>query len=284
MREFAGAAARRLLLLVLTVMCAGAFSFLLVRLAPGFGVDDRRLDLRLSENSVAALGAQARIPDGWHYLTGLIRGEWGDSLSLRRPVRELVAERAALTCRTLAAGLSAAWAVSAMLCLAGLWLRRGSLDLALALFTGALLCLPAAVVALLSMHLEAGPALALTTVLLPRIIRYARNILAAGSERPHVLAARSRGVGSGAVVVRHICGPAVPELLALAGISVGVAAGAIIPVEALCDSPGLGQLVWQCAVARDLSVLVPLTMLAALLVCAANLLADAGRALVCRWT
>jgi ABC-type dipeptide/oligopeptide/nickel transport system permease component len=54
-------------------------------------------------------------------------------------------------------------------------------------------------------------------------------------------------------------------------------------VEALCDSPGIGQLVWQAAMARDLPVLVPLTMLAAAVTCAANLCADAGRVLVCRW-
>jgi len=54
-------------------------------------------------------------------------------------------------------------------------------------------------------------------------------------------------------------------------------------VEALCDSAGIGQLVWQSALARDLPLLVPLTMLAAAITCAANLCADAGRALACRW-
>ena len=59
-----------------------------------------------------------------------------------------------------------------------------------------------------------------------------------------------------------------------------MAAGSVIPVEALCDSPGVGQLVWQSAMARDLPVLLHLTALVALVVCAANLLADAGRALL----
>ena len=58
-----------------------------------------------------------------------------------------------------------------------------------------------------------------------------------------------------------------------------MAAGAAIAVEALCDSPGLGQLVWQSAMARDLPVLAHMTMLIALMICGVNLLADAARAL-----
>jgi len=276
MPEFAAAAGRRLFLLLLTVVGAAVLSILLIHLAPGFGIDERQLDLRLSESSVAAL-SQRPTTHVWDYLIG----RWGDSLSLRRPVRELVSERSALTLRTMIAGLSSAWAISAFLCVASAWFRR---RLPVDLLTGALLCLPAAAVALLAMHLQAGPALALAVILMPRIARYMHNLLRAGAAKPHVLAARSRGLSTAALVLRHICVPAMPELLALAGISVSIAAGAIIPVEALCDSPGLGQLVWQCAIARDLPVLVPLTMLAATLACIANLLADAGRTLVCRWT
>jgi ABC-type dipeptide/oligopeptide/nickel transport system permease component len=273
-------AAHRLLLLLLTVAGAAFFSISLLRLAPGLGMDERMLDLRLSESSIAAAGETTPPPDAWDFLIG----RWGDSRSLRRPVRELVSERAGITIRTLIAGLSAAWVASAFLSLATVWFRSRGFDLAIAVSTGAVLCLPAAVIALLAMRYSAGPALALAVILMPRITRYTRNLLAAGTARPHVLAARSRGVSTAALVLRHICVPAAPELLALAGVSVSIAASAVIPVEALCDSPGLGQLVWQCAIARDLPVLVPLTMLAAALVCAANLFADAGRMLVCRWT
>ena len=272
----------RLLLLLLTIGGAAVLSTVLVRMAPGYGMDERQLDPRLSERSVAAI-RYAVAPNPLNSLSGLVRGDWGASISLGRPVRELVAERAGTTARTLAAGLALAWALSALLCLTELLLRRNVVDLAVSLAAGGLLCLPAAVVALLAMYLEAGPTLALAAVLLPRVVRYARGILKHGAGRPHVLAARSRGVPAGAVVMRHICLPAAPELLALAGISVSITAGAVIPVEALCDSAGLGQLVWQSAMARDLPVLLPLTTLVAAITCAANLFADASRVLVCRW-
>ena len=284
MPEFAKVAARRLLLLLLTVFAAAVLSTVLLRLAPGFGMDERQLDLRLSERTVAAIRRDAAAPNTWRSLAGWLRGDWGSSVSLRQPVRQLVSQRAAITLRTLAAGLAIAWAASALLCLAGLWVRRTGLDFALTLLTGGLLCLPAAMVAVLAMYFEAGPAWALAAVLFPRVMRYARGILTAGWRRPYVLAARSRGVGPAALALRHLCLPAAPELLALAGISVSVAVGAVVPVEALCDSAGIGQLVWQAAMARDLPVLVPLTMLAAAVTCAANLCADAARVMVCRWT
>ena len=101
MREFAQVAARRLLLLLLTVAGAAVLSTVLVRLAPGFGTDERQLDLRLSERSVAAIRADAVAPNAWRYLTGLLRGDWGSSISLRLPVRELISQRAGITSRTL---------------------------------------------------------------------------------------------------------------------------------------------------------------------------------------
>jgi len=66
----------------------------------------------------------------------------------------------------------------------------------------------------------------------------------------------------------------VPELLALAGVSVTMAFSAAIPIEAVGDVPGIGQLAWQAALGRDLPVLVSLTLLLMLLTRSANAAAD----------
>jgi peptide/nickel transport system permease protein len=122
----------------------------------------------------------------------------------------------------------------------------------------------------------------LAAVLAPRIFRYVRNILAASARRPHVLAARARGTGNLTLLWRHVSIPAAPELLALTGISVSMAMGAVIPVETLCGSPGVGQLVWLSAMARDVPVLIHLTVLVAAATSGANLLSDAARSLAVR--
>ena len=63
-------------------------------------------------------------------------------------------------------------------------------------------------------------------------------------------------------------------MLALAGVSVSVALGAAIPIEALSDQPGIGQLAWQAALARDLVLLVNLTLIVTLITVIANSLSD----------
>ena len=276
----------RLSLLLLTLLLAALVSAALVRVAPGFGMDERRFDLRLSGESIAALDAQHAVPGFLSsfrdYWAGWLRGDWGVSLSLNRPVRELVSERAGTTLGSLAAGLALAWWLALAGSLALERLHRPALDALATLVAGGLLCLPSAVVVLLLLYFDAAPAVTLAAILSPRLFRYSRNLLAAGARAPHVLAARARGVGERGLLLRHICLPAAPEFLSLAGVSVSLAIGAAIPVEALCDSPGLGQLVWQSAMARDLPVLVHLTVLVAVAVCAANLASDACRALVSR--
>jgi ABC-type dipeptide/oligopeptide/nickel transport system permease component len=53
-----------------------------------------------------------------------------------------------------------------------------------------------------------------------------------------------------------------------------MALGATIPVEVICDSPGIGQLAWRAVLGRDLPLLVNLTVLVAALTMAANSVSD----------
>jgi len=280
-------ALRRLLCLALTILLAAFLAAALVRVAPGFGVDERRLDSRLSESSIRAIDAESAGNANLfryfgRYLSGLCRGELGQSLSFNQPVRELIAERLGLTLRSVAAGMAWAWTTAILVALAIGVLRRRAWELAATTLSGGLLCLPAAVIGLLALYLGVGPGPAIGAILLPRILRYINNITGAIARRPHVLAARARGIEGLALLVRHVWLPASAELLALAGVSVNMALGAAIPVEALCDSPGVGQLVWKAALARDLPVVVNVTILIAAITASASLLSDAARCLLWR--
>jgi peptide/nickel transport system permease protein len=278
---------RRLACMALTILLAAFLGAAMVRLAPGFGMDERQLDARYSASSREAIeeasGARSSLLSFFaSYLAGLCRGEFGRSISFGAPVRELIADRFPLTLRSAAWAMLLAWTIAAATVLLLGLARKRPLEWAASGAAGALLCLPAAVVAVLSFYLGAAPALAIAAILLPRILRYLRTVTAAVTSRPHVLAARSRGCSGLGFEMRHVWLPAAPELLALGGISVNMALGAAIPVEALCDSPGLGQLTWKAALARDLPVLVCVTILMAAVTAAANLLSDAARVCVRR--
>jgi hypothetical protein len=117
-------------------------------------------------------------------------------------------------------------------------------------------------------------ALAIALIVFPHTYRYARNLLVKAYSRPHIITARAKGLGEARILFWHVVPVVTPQLLAVAGVSVSMAVGAAIPVEALCGFAGIGQLAWQAALARDLPLLVNITILVTLVTLLANSGAD----------
>jgi peptide/nickel transport system permease protein len=282
-RRLFGQLVARLAMWLGILVISGLLAATLVRMAPGFGMDERLLDARLSAGTMESIESE-RAEHGdvlryyARYLARLARGDFGTSLSLGRPVRELLVERAAVSLRSGAAGLALAWLLGMAGVAALEYGKRRDADAIAGAATGALLCVPAAVVALLCVYAGAGAAVAIAVILLPRIFRYARSVVGQACQAPHVLAAHAMGVRPWRLLWLHVAAPVLPDLVALAGVSVSMAVGATIPVEALCGSPGVGHLVWQAALSRDVPVLVNVTLLITALTAGANLLADTARA------
>lgn len=267
------------LALVATILLGGFFSATLVRLAPGFDTDEQQLDPHLSAASVQALHEVRRQDHNiFHfylsYMNRAAHGDLGTSLALGQPVRTLLRDRTPLTLRLLALGLGLAWVVALTLALSASWLRLSSYDALTNFVSGTFLCLPAAVLALLSVLWNVPGALAIALIVFPRIYRYARNLLARSYSLPHIITARAKGLGEARILFWHVVPTVAPQLLALAGVSVSIAVGAAIPVEALCGLAGVGQLAWQAALVRDLPLLVNITILVTLVTLLANSGAD----------
>lgn len=278
-------ALQRLFFLACLGLVGALISATLVRFAPGYGVQERELDPRWRAESVEALRQQQALHQGLfsyyvHYLSALAHGDLGESDSLKRPVRELLRQRLPVTGNSVVRGLGVAWLAAALLASFGLATHGWFFEASTTALNGLLLSLPSAVVAMLAVHLRTPVFCAIAVVVFPRLYSYIRNLLLRSYDQPHVLAARARGLGSRAILFRHVLPLAAPPLLALFGVSFAIAFGAAIPIEALCDSPGLGQLAWQAALSRDLPLIVNVTLIVALVMLAANSLADlAGRTL-----
>jgi peptide/nickel transport system permease protein len=277
--------ARHALALVAIVLLGGFLSAVLVRLAPGFDADEQQLDPRLSAESLQAIRA-ARLEqrDIFHfYFQSLYRAAHGDlgiSISLAQPVSTLLRQRFPLTLRLVGIGLLLSWTTAMAMALSAAWLRISTYDTATTLISGAFLCIPAAVLALLSVLWKAPEGLAIASIVFPHVHRYARNLLAKAYTSPHILTARAKGIRELRILFWHVIPVVAPQLLAVAGVSISIAIGAAIPVEALCGSAGVGQLAWQAALARDLPLLMNITILVTLVTLLANSAADViGQAL-----
>ncbi len=278
-RQIAKKTARHGFAILATVLLGGFLSTALMRLAPGFDVDEAQLDPHLNSESVRAL-REARLDQHnifrfyFHSLQRAAHGDLGTSLSLGQPVSALLRERTPLTLRLVGIGLLLSWAVAMALALSAAWLRVSAYDALTTAISGTFLCIPAAVLALLSVLWNVPGAFAIGLIVFPRIYRYERNLLAKAYSMPHIITARAKGLSELRILFWHVVPLAGPQLLAVAGVSVSIAIGAAIPVEALCGLAGIGQLAWQAALARDLPLLTNLTILVTLVTLLANSGAD----------
>jgi len=271
--------ARHGIALVATVLFGGLLSATLVRLAPGFNVDEQQLDPRLNAESLRVL-RETRLEQQnilrfyFQSLERAAHGDLGTSLSLGQPVSQLLRERAPLTMRLVSIGLLLSWAAALAFALSAAWLRVSAYDALTTVISGTFLCIPAAVLALLSVLWNVPGALAVALIVFPRVYRYTRNLLEKAQALPHIITARAKGLTELRILFWHVVPVVGPQLLAVAGVSVSIAIGAAIPVEALCGLAGIGQLAWQAALARDLPLLMNLTILVTLVTLLANSGAD----------
>lgn len=266
---------------MLAAICllGGLLSASLVRFSPGYGMDESELDFRLSQASVEAIRNSHRLNAGLfsyygHYLADAVHGDLGSSEWLQRPIASLLRERFPVTAKSVLVGVSLAWLFALAVSLAGVFFRGFYFDILTTLLSGVLIALPVAVVAIFSVYLRAPVYVAIAVVTFPKLFRYLHNLLNHAYAQPYILAARARGISQAKILFHHVLPLASPALFALLGVSLAVAFGAAIPIEALCDSPGVGQLAWQAALNRDLPLIMNLTLLVTLITVAANMLAN----------
>ena len=269
--------ARHTAALAVTVVLGGILTAALVRQSPGFDADERLMDLRLDAQSRAWIQAQHAADRDvfrfyFRHIGAMLRGDWGVSESLNTPIRELVRSRLPVTAEIMAIGLIGGWSLAFVLALTAVrwpgWSRLGGG------LSVVLLSVPSAALAVLIFATRGPVRVIIALILFPRLFDYLRNLLADAYSRPHIVTARAKGLGPVRILLRHVLPVCAPQLLALAGVSVSMAFGAAIPVETLCDLPGIGQLAWKAALARDLPVLVSLTMLITLLTQLCNAMSD----------
>ena len=265
-----------------TMIIAGLLGATLVRMAPGFGYDANALDPNLSESTRAALRLQHESERNVlvfysHYLTSLAKGDWGTSISLNQPVRELVQQRLPVTLKTMGVAMIVGWLLAVIL--AGLLEVTGwkSLLLLSSVGNAGLLSAPAAVLALLCLMFRWPATIAITAIVFAYIFSYTSNVFQDHFARPHVLSARARGAGRMRLLFVHVFSSAAPELLTLLGLTVATAFAATLPIEVISDVPGLGQLAWQGALGRDMYLVVDVTVLVTFFSVTATVITDTMR-------
>jgi peptide/nickel transport system permease protein len=196
-------------------------------------------------------------------------------------VADLLRDRAPVTLNLVTWGTAGGLLFGASLAWMAVWPRRTAPHAIAVSANGLLLAIPPAVLGLMFFFAEAPLALAVALALMPRVFGTMRALFQDLYASPVLLAARTRGVHPAVLAFRYVLGAAAPQLLALSGVALVLAFGFIIPIEALCDVPGIGQLAWKAALARDLPLLsgmaLIITLVTACVQTVGDLASGAGR-------
>jgi peptide/nickel transport system permease protein len=262
-----------LLTLILAVVIGGFISSALVRYSPGFEVDENSWNPQISAQTRAAVHARReyenRLPQFYaRYISAALHGNLGESDSFHVPVTDLLRQRAMVTLRLLVSGVAGGMLMGGCLAWLAVWPRRRFLELSAVSLSGLLVALPPAVLALAFFFTSAPLGIAVALTILPRVFGTMRalwnDLYGSGS----LLAARARGVAPLMLAWRYVLCPSASQLTALGGVALVMAFGVLIPIEAICDVPGIGQLTWLAAVNRDLPLLSGLALIITFVVAA----------------
>lgn len=256
------------------------------------------------ERIVAELGWDRPLHERYlRWLGGLVTGDWGTSVVSRRPVLELIAERAPIT---LALGLAAELLALCIAVPLGTWcaLRRTSradrgatIASAIVMGTPAFAIVLAAQLALVSLHgigapvppaagmpMGGGLGATASALVVPVLVlgvvqgigwsRVHRVEAIAALTEPCIAAARARGLPHPHLVRRHVLPLTWGMLATMLAIDLaGLAAGSIL-VETAFDLPGLGSLLLDSVTRGDVPVVLDLVVVGAALLVLATTLAD----------
>ena len=118
------------------------------------------------------------------------------------------------------------------------------------------------------------PALSLAMAELGTVGRVVRSDLLRVLNEEFIVAANAKGLSARYVLYRHALRPASLGLLNVVGLSVGALLSGTILVEIIFGIGGLGQLVFESSIQRDLPVLLGLTSYLVLVYVTVNTVAD----------
>ena len=116
--------------------------------------------------------------------------------------------------------------------------------------------------------------LALTLAALPTLTRHVRAAVAEALEAPFIRAAVSHGIPHRKLLFGCALRAAANPLIALFGFSVGTLLSGSLVVEVVMSWPGLGPLLLEAILARDLFVVIGGVLLSMVFLVAGNLFAD----------
>jgi peptide/nickel transport system permease protein len=287
------------------------FSFALLQLAPGDFFDAMRLNPQISGQTVDSIrsqyGLDQPLPIRYErWLRSVLKGQLGFSLASNSPMAPLIRVRARNTLLLAGTATVIAWLLALPI---GIWSagKRGTWgDRIGGLATSTILTIPDLLLFLCLLLLAARtgwfpsggmvspgiddldlwgkikdvafhlvlPSMGVALVTLPMLVRHVRSAMLEVLESPFVRAARGHGIPRARLLFRYALPAASNPLISLFGFSVATMLSASALAEVVLSWPGLGPLLVESILSRDVYIVVAIVMCSSLFLVVGNLFAD----------
>jgi len=292
---------RRLLLGLAQLLGLVIVVFLILQAVPGDPVRimlGERVPAEYVETVRERLGLnEPMLTQLWTYLTRIVTGDLGESVTFGQSIQTLVASRMEPSAYLITYGLLLAVIFGGVL---GVFaaVRSGTVaDFTLRILATALLAMPAFWVGLVlalifgiawglfpvsgyqpglvgAFRTLTLPAIAIALSLVAVVLRTLRSSMKRVLDSEYIEAARARGYSENRVLARHALRNAVTPTISIVAVVVGFLIGGTAVIEQVFSIPGLGSLLVQAVERRDYPVVQAVALLAGTVVIVAGLVAD----------
>lgn len=296
----------RLLHLLFVMMGVSVVVFSLLQLAPGDAAT-ALLGPQASEANKAALREELGLNEPMAVQYGLwlgraVQGDFGTSIVSRDSVLKTVLPRYANSLILAGAALVVAMVFGICVGIAAAIFRGGLFDRASSTAVQIFGALPPfwlglVLVYFIALQLRWLPATGMTKsfgggdlkdvaahLVLPAVtaaaasaavmVRMVRSVFLDVLSSEYILVARARGVGRMRLLFRHTLPNCLPEMLNIIGLQLGYLIGGALFTEVVFAWPGIGQLLYQSILSRDMAVVQACVLLIALSFVLINLAVD----------
>ncbi|MBI1727125.1 MAG: ABC transporter permease [Candidatus Rokubacteria bacterium] len=295
---------RRILATIPVVTVVAVFVFLLLRLTGGdpaaIIAGDSATTQQVAEIRVK-LGLERPIVEQFVIWVGrILRGDFGESFFFKKQVAELIRDRLEPTAALAVCTLLLAVAIAVPLGIAAAAMRGTWIDRAVMGFAVLGFSVPVFVIGYLLIYLFAIqlawlpvqgyqrlaegfwgflqrlilPSVTLAVIYVALIARITRTSVLEVLGTDHVRTARAKGLGEGAVLLRHVLRNAAVPIVTVIGLGVALLIGGVVVTESVYGIPGLGRLTVDAVLARDYPTVQAVILLFSVAYVLINLLVD----------
>jgi peptide/nickel transport system permease protein len=293
----------RLMLAIPTLLGLSFIVFSIIHIMPGDAIDAKLAEYAASAEDIQRLKEELGMTAPWYeqyfrFLTGAVRGDFGNSITNRQPVARQILDQLPATLElaftSTAIGIVLGGTMGVVAAIKQYtWLDTGSMVFALFGVSMPTFWLGLLAIYLFSLKLGWFPVAGtggIRHLILPAVVlgiegagivaRMTRSSMLEVLRQDYIVTARAKGLVERRVLLSHGLRNAMIPVVTIIGFQVGYALGGAVIIEVIFGRQGVGRLAVQSILQHDIPMVLGTVMIVAFALVITNLIVDIGYAVL----